>query len=572
MAAIVRFRKTKVDKFFEKIPAVLTWLVIIFIFIGSFFIPKIVAVFVLCFNVFFLYRSFAFSVQFVISTLLLRSAEQINWQARVEGLENIDEEIVQLEKSFDLISKSKYQSDLNLKALSNKYRKYKSIYKLPRFVQRISFNLEKNKTKNFIRGEIRRLKEFRELDIPSYKKLNHVIMIPHAKEPFKVLDQTLAALGKVDFPTKQIHIVLGAEARDPEGYSKSEILKNKYKNTFGNIWISVHELKENEIVGKSSNMAAAGKVAAKEIEKLGWDMKMTTVTSCDADSRLSKEYFSILSYNYLTRPDRHFKFYEGVVLFYSNIWRIDFFARVKNSLASMYNVSKMIRPDQFIPFSTYSTSFWLVKQIGFWTPWVTPEDFHIFFKASFKYAKNVSTVPLFTRVNVDAAEGDNPWDTFKNTYFQSRRWQWGVSDDGWVLKNLVFGIGKINWVVYYRGMHVLMNHVLAPTTSVLLIFGANLPPVLSPKFGSTVFGAKLSNVSSTILNFTIAFLVIAIIFDSLLRPKRDGVSLLRRITIPFEWFVNPIAGLLLTSVPGLEAHTRLLFGKHLEYYITKKKA
>ncbi|MBD3280366.1 hypothetical protein GF389_02485 [Candidatus Dojkabacteria bacterium] len=572
MSSELKFKKTNIDRFFEKVPAMATWGIILFVLIGSFFIPWVVAVFVLLFNVFFLYRSLAWAVQYVLSLFKLRSSEQLNWQERLEGLEDIDGEIKQLEDAFDEVRNTKFSEEVNLTALSNKYRSYGSIYKFPDFVKRFVFRMEKNKTKRFIRKEIERLCELREVEMPSYEDLHHVIMIPHAKEPLGVLEETLRRLKKQDFPTKQISIVLGAEARDPEGYTKSKILKDKYEKYFGNIWISVHELGENEIVGKSSNMAAAGREAKKQIDKLGWDKRLTTVTSCDADSKLPENYFSILSYNYLTRPDREFKFYTGVILFYANIWRIDFVARVRNSLASMYNVAKMVRPDKFIPFSTYSTSFWLVEEIGFWTPWITPEDFHLFFKASFKFSRKVSTIPLLTRILVDAAEGDNPWDTFKNNYFQSRRWQWGVSDDGWVLKNMVFGIGKLNWVVYYRGVHVLVDHILAPTSSFLLILGANLPPALNPQFANTVFGARLSNVSSNILQFTLAALIVVIIMDSLVRPKRDGVSLLRRMTTPLEWLINPFVGLLLTSIPGLEAHTRLLFGKHLEYYITKKKA
>lgn len=569
---MVSQNKNWLDILFERVPAAITWGIIFFIAVGSFFIPKVVAIAVLLFNIFFLYKSVAFAVQFILSTLKLRTASQINWQARVEGLKNLNAEIDELEVALEQIKKVRFNATENLKLLGNKYKSYSALYQFPVFVQKFVFGLEKRKTIRFIKNEIEKLQEIKGYDLPLADELNHVIMIPHANEPIGVLDKTLERLTKQDFPLKQIHIVLGAEKREPEGYEKSRIIKEKYDKYFGNIWISVHELQDHEIVGKSSNMAAAGRVAKEKIDELGWDKKLTTVTSCDADSQLPEEYFSVLSYNYLTRKDRHFKFYTGAIMFYANIWRIDFFARVRNSLASMYNVAKMVRPDKFIPFSTYSTSFWLVEEIGFWTPWITPEDFHIFFKASFKYSKHVSTIPLLCKIYADAAEGDNPWETFKNNYFQSRRWAWGVSDDGWVLKNLIMGIGKLNWVVYYRGAHVFIDHIMAPTSSFILILGANLPPVLNPKFGGTVFGVKLRGVSRTILDFTLLSLVLAIMFDTLVKPKRNGVSLLRRLLTPLEWFVNPLVGLLLTSVPGLEAHTRLLFGKYLEYYITKKKA
>jgi len=568
---IVSPNKTKTDKIFEKVPPMITWLVIIFPIAGSLFIPEVVAIFILVFNVFFFYRSMAFSAQFLLGLIKIRSAKQVNWQAKVEGLDDIKGEISKLEGSREQI-KSLVFKDEFFKQVKSNNGFGKALLKLPKVFQKIIFFWSKFKTKNYINGEIENLKEIRKMDLFSYKEINHVIIIPHYKEPVEVLDDTLERLSVSSFPKKQIHVVLGAEARDSEGLSKSEKLRKKYGEIFGNIWVSNHVLTEHEIVGKSSNMAACGRVVYEEIKKLGWDLKRTTVTSCDADSQLPQEYFSYLTYKFITTADRHFKFYTGAVLLYANIWRLDFLARVRNSLSTMYNVGKLVRPDKFIPFSTYSTSFWLVKQVGFWTPWITPEDFHIFFKTSFYFPKKVSTIPLFCKIMVDAAEGVNTIDTFKNNYYQSRRWQWGVSDDGWVLKNLVKRIGKLPFIVYYRGLHVMLDHILAPTSSFLIMLGANLPPIINPRFASTVFGARLPGISSTIVQLTLAAFMVAIIADIFLKPKRDGVSLFKKLTTPLEWFLNPIVGFLLTSIPGLEAHTRLLFGKYLEYYATKKRA
>lgn len=569
---IVNPNKTTVDKIFEKIPPFITWGVIAFIVIGSIFIPEFVAVFVLIFNVFFFYRSLAFSIQFLLGLQKLRSSSQVNWQAKVEGLDDVPGEISKLRSSLEKIQKTEFHGDYYHQRLKGENGLQKGILKLPSSMQKIIFQWAKFKTRFFVEGEIEGLEELLGKDIISYRELNHVIIIPHAKEPMKVLDDTLKKLANSTFPTKQIHIVLGAEARDPEGLVKSKKLKAKYGKIFGNVWISNHVLKEHEIVGKSSNMAAAGRVAYEKIKTLGWDLKKTTVTSCDADSQLPQEYFSYLSYRFIKEQDRHYKFYTGAVLLYANIWRLDFLARVRNSLSTMYNVGKLVRPDKFIPFSTYSTSFWLVKEIGFWTPWVTPEDFHLFFKASFHFPEKVSTLPLYCKIMVDAAEGVNAIDTFKNNYYQSRRWQWGVSDDGWVLKNLLKRNIRLPFIVHYRGLHVILDHILAPTSSFLIMLGANLPPMLNPKFATTVFGARLPGISSFIVKLTFAAFLIAIIADIFLKPKRDGISLFRKLITPFEWLLNPVVGFLLTSIPGLEAHTRLLFGKYLEYYVTKKQA
>ena len=100
---------------------------------------------------------------------------------------------------------------------------------------------------------------------------------------------------------------------------------------------------------------------------------------------------------------------------------------------------------------TYTTSFWLIDQIGYWTPWITPEDFHIFFKSLFKFPDKVSTVPLFLKTMSDAAEGSTHTETIKNNYFQQRRWIWGVTIDGWMLSQ----VAKLTFCLLYTSHQII---------------------------------------------------------------------------------------------------------------------
>jgi hypothetical protein len=45
----------------------------------------------------------------------------------------------------------------------------------------------------------------------------------------------------------------------------------------------------------------------------------------------------------------------------------------------------------------------------------------------------------------------------------------------------------------------------------------------------------------------------------------------RRIFYFAEWVSLPFVGYFLSIAPGIDAHTRLLFGKYMEYYLTKKQ-
>jgi len=45
------------------------------------------------------------------------------------------------------------------------------------------------------------------------------------------------------------------------------------------------------------------------------------------------------------------------------------------------------------------------------------------------------------------------------------------------------------------------------------------------------------------------------------------------ILLPFlylQWFTIPVVSFFLSALPGLDAHTRLMFGKRLEYRVTEK--
>jgi hypothetical protein len=62
-----------------------------------------------------------------------------------------------------------------------------------------------------------------------------------------------------------------------------------------------------------------------------------------------------------------------------------------------------------------------------------------------------------------------------------------------------------------------------------------------------------------------------IIIDNIHRPKRPNkVSLFRVLLTPFEFILMPIAGFFFSALPGLDAHTRLMLGKYIEYRVTEK--
>ncbi len=406
---------------------------------------------------------------------------------------------------------------------------------------------------------------------PDWDKVHHVLILPEFKEPLSVLEETLTNLLKQDFPLNKVILVLATEEADPDAQKTAKTLKRKYGRHFKYFWVTRHPLLPGEIRGKSSNMAWAGKVVAQKLDEIDIDKKLTTVTSCDADVLLHPKYFSYLTNTFLQDKDREFHFYQPAIMFYSNIWRIPLPGRVINTISSVFNLSLLPQGKKFINFSTYSLCFATVEKIGFWGVDVIPEDYHLFFKTYFKLGGRVLTQPLYLPVMADAAESTTFWRTLVNQYEQQKRWAWGVSDIPWVLKNYFTNTSIPFFDRSLRVLHLLETHLLWPTNWFVLTLGSTVPPIVNPSFGRTVLGHNLSKLSSAILTMCIGFLAVMIILD--LRAKPPRPKNFKAWKIPFvylQWLTLPIVSFFLSALPGLDAHTRLMLGKRLEYRVTEK--
>lgn len=566
--------RSKIDLLFERIPPLISWTLITMPFWGGFLIPEFTAYVVIFFNIYFLYKSISLCVFIFLSYLNIRENESINWLTRLNELIDLTNARMKIQERLEFIKQlkfsGKYSDIVDQEKLNQVINK-----RIPTLIKRYLFYISKKKSTNFLKGELNRLDEIKNNPpLLDWRELRHVVIIPHWQEPFSVLEDTVKRLRDLNYPTDRISIVLAAEARDEKGYEKSLQLKNEFDKYFDNIWITSHIMQPGELVGKSSNMSYASKQVYQEVLKLGWNLSKVTVTSCDADSQLPADYFGNLAYLYVTMPDAQYKYFTGAVQLYANIWRLPFFARVKNSMSTIYNVGRLVRTDKLVPFSTYTTSFWMIKEIGFWSADIIPEDFHTFFKGLFMFPDKVSTIPIYQRILSDAAEGEGSLDTIKNNYFQERRWSWGISDDGWILKNMLKSIirGKFTIRSLYLAFHIVFDHISGVGLALLVSLGGTIPLLINPRFAYTAFGFNLPIVSEFIVKITIFFLLVMVTIDGFMKPQMDKKpSLWKRFLLIIEWIVQPLTGILMVTLPGFEAHTRLLFGRYLEYYLTKKK-
>jgi len=409
--------------------------------------------------------------------------------------------------------------------------------------------------------------------VEEYKKIHHLVIVPTYKEPLATIVRGIESLAKQDFNKKQISVVLAFEEREgDDAHEKAKVLSKKYESSFANLIITFHPDIPREVKGKSSNQAYAVKIAKEElIMRKKMDIKMMTVTSKDADGELSPKYFSCLTYNFLTSKHRYLRFWQPIVLFYANIWRVPAPIRVMSSLSSVWQTAVNSRTDRLVNCSIYSTSMKLLDDVGYWDVDVIPEDFRIFFKTFFAKDGKVDVEPIFLSAITDAAESTSYIKSLINLYEQEKRWAWGVSDDAYFIKKWLTNTHIPFWRRSIRVFKVLEDHFLWPVNWFAITLGATIPVLLNPVFAQTVMGQNLPRISFGILTVSWLFLAVILIVDLRQRPKRsEHATLFKKITMPLEFILMPVVTLIFTALPGIDAHTRLMLGKYLEYRVTEK--
>jgi hypothetical protein len=408
--------------------------------------------------------------------------------------------------------------------------------------------------------------------LPNYDRVHHLVMVPTYGESEEIVADTLHYLTLQDVPLDRVSVVLAFEQRDPNAPARARRLSDRFGSVFQHLLVTFHPDQDGEVRGKSANLTWAAKRVQAELIATGLlDPEDLLVTVCDADSRLHHRYLGALGYEVLRHPDGPLHIFQPAILFYANHWRLIAPLRALNSIYSLWELARMVPSHRLVTQSTYSLSWAAVTAVGFWDVDVIPEDSHMCFKVLFHFGRRVKVRPIFLPVYADAAEGSTLRRTLENQYHQILRWAWGVSDIPYVAigamraRDLPWHV-RVMRIVWY-----VEEHLMWPSHWFLLTLGGLVPRLINPGYAQSQLGVWQSGMISAILGLTAPCLVLVILIDWRLRPQHpdgeDGIDVL----IGWVSFaLLPIVGLVLCALPALDAHTRLLFGRRLEYRVTEK--
>jgi len=407
-----------------------------------------------------------------------------------------------------------------------------------------------------------------------WQNIYHLIIFPVYKEGLEILRPSLECLRQSHYPKEKMIVVMSFEERHLQSRENAKILEKEFKNTFFGYLSAFHpDGLADEARTKGANATWAAK-QAKEFLSAKLITYEDVIVSCfDADTCVDKEYFGCLAYHFLTSPKPHQASYQPIPVYNNNIWYAPSFARLVEISASFCQMIESMRLEKFVTFSSHSMSFKTLIDIDYWPVNMISDDSVVYWKAFLYFKGDYRVVPLYITVSMDAAYASNFFKTIVVQYKQKRRWAWGVEIFPFVVSRFLSDREIPLTKKIRRTFNLLESHITWAVWAIIITLLAPLPILLGGVFFSQMpIGYNLPKITGLLLNFTLVTSLVWILLSrTTLPPRPKDVPWIKNVVLVLEWITVPFIILILGSTPALEAQTRLMLGKYMEFYSTEKR-
>lgn len=407
----------------------------------------------------------------------------------------------------------------------------------------------------------------------SWHELYHLVIFPVYKEPVDVLISSLEALKGCNYPKDKMIVVLGFEERYPLSQDNARMLEDKFAEHFFGYLSTFHpDGLPGEKRIKGANATWAAQKAREFILAKGIGYEKVIVSCFDADTCVEREYFGCLTFHFMTEKRPHQVSYQPIPVYNNNIWQAPSFARVVEISSSFCQMIEAMRREKFVTFSSHSMSFKTLVDIGYWPRDMISDDSVIYWKSFLFYKGEYNVVPLYITVSMDAAYDSNFLKTIAMQYKQKRRWAWGVEN----FPFLVMGFLKSGDIPLLtklrRSFYLLESHVTWAVWAIILVLIGPLPVLLGGAvFKEMSISYNLPRITGMLFNFTLAASIAWIVLSRMLLPPRPkNISRIKNVLTVIEWLLAPAIILILGSTPALDAQTRMMLAKYMEFNSTEK--
>ncbi|MFN3692545.1 MAG: glycosyltransferase [Candidatus Paceibacteria bacterium] len=409
----------------------------------------------------------------------------------------------------------------------------------------------------------------------AYEHLHHVIILPFYKEPESVVRATLESLKAVKYDHSKLIIVLAAEERaGAEAVALAQKMTAEFGSAFGGFLVTSHPANvPGEMAGKGSNAAyAAEEVRTKVLDPRGLSYKDVLVSIFDIDTVLYPDYFNCLVWHFLEAEHPLKSSFQPVPIFNNNMWEAPALARVVAMSSTFWEMVQQERPERMATFSSHSVSFQALYEVGYWQRNMVSEDSRIYWNLLLANNGKYDVVPLSYPVSMDANAAPTLWRTMIQIYKQHRRWTYGVENFCYIL----YHFGKHPTIPRGQRIKIALQQAegyWSLVTNPIMLFILGWAPIFlgSREFHQTVLSYNLPIVVRDLLILAMFGLVISSVISLSLIPKRpDDASRLRYIVMALQWILVPATMIVFSAIPGLDAQTRLMFGRYMGFWVTPK--
>ncbi len=528
----------------EIFPGALTWLLLVGPIILSLFEPVAVAYFIIAFDLYWMMKSFVLSYNLIRGYRRLHDAQKVDWNERLRWLQDPHGYLARTESELEELETLRQRATADRRAQLHRDRD--------------------------------RLAELCAHDrlLLDPDQIYHAVIMAVANESMDILEPSVKALTEVDFPVKkQLMLVIAYEERGGQRTEQNvQTLLKKYGQHFYLATAIKHpDGLVGEVRGKGGNITFAGRQLTEMIRARNIHPERVIITTFDCDHRASKNYFSYLSYLYASDPNRVRKTFQPIPMFYNNIWDAPAPMRVMATGNSFWLLMETMRPHRLRNFAAHAQSLAALIATDYWSVTTIVEDGHQYWRTYFAYDGDHAVVPVYTPIYQDAVLAETYLKTFRAQYKQQRRWAWGVSDFAYAVRQSITN-KRIPWSSKLVQIgRLLEGHISWATAAITLTAVAWMPLLLNVQFSYLTLAHELPIITSRILQIASVGIVVTVLISMISLPPRPArYRRTRNIWMLAQWILLPVTSILFGSFAAIDAQTRLMLGRYLEFYITEK--
>lgn len=528
-------KRNKAYRFFEMLPALLSYGMLLLLVVLSLVSPFLAAIYLLVLIITLLVKAIGIAFHTIAGHGRLVKAQNIDWHYRLQQLEDPIASTEQIDlpvRKGEFGGEAHWQNLKRVAASPDSFPKPSSVY--------------------------------------------NAVIIATYNESYEVLEPTIRSLTQTTYDSDHLIIVVAYEQRGGLAIKQTvERLQGEFKHAFLAFETVEHPADlPDEVVGKGANITYAGHFLQGWLNARGIPYESVIVTTLDSDNRPHKTYFDYVTYEYIVHEHRKHYSYQPISLFLNNIWDAPAPMRIVATGNSFWNIISAMRPNQLRNFASHSQSMDALVEMDFWSKRTIVEDGHQYWRSYFHFNGDYMVVPIYVPIYQDAVLSDTYLKTLKAQFIQLRRWAYGASDVPYVATRVFSKRRTVPfWPGFARLVRLIDSHITLASLAILVAFGGWVPLIINQEAARDIAAHQLPIVVSNIQRIAMVGLFVTIFLGiKLLPPRPERYKRRHSVFMVTQWVLMPVTSIVYGSLSAFNAQTHLLLGKYLDRFDVTEKA